>query len=95
MALTKLETDHEMTGSKVSKYLEELKQKWPRLVPKYLRSDSLKGPLSVLDSPDRTAAGKIEPLWTWNPGALTAPCGHCRGTPWDLLSSSRSRRNQC
>jgi nucleoside phosphorylase len=51
-ALTKLETDHEMTGSKVSKYLEELKQKWPRLVPKYLRSDSLKDPLSAPDSPD-------------------------------------------
>ncbi|KAK5993398.1 Ankyrin repeat domain-containing protein 50 [Cladobotryum mycophilum] len=40
-ALTKLETTHEMEGSKVPQYLDELKEKWPRLVPKYIRSDSL------------------------------------------------------
>lgn len=41
-ALTKLETEHEMTGSKVPEYLTELKKRWPRLAPKYLRSDGLK-----------------------------------------------------
>lgn len=41
-ALTELETDHELTGSRIPEYLDELRQKWPRLVPKYLRSDSLK-----------------------------------------------------
>ncbi|RTE69030.1 hypothetical protein BHE90_016591 [Fusarium euwallaceae] len=40
-ALTKLETEHEFNGSKIPEYLDELKEKWPRLVPKYLRSDSL------------------------------------------------------
>ena len=40
-ALTRLETEHDLTGSKVPEYLEELKEKWPRLAPKYLRSDSL------------------------------------------------------
>ncbi len=30
-----------MTGSKIPEFLEEMKQKWPRLAPKYLRSDSL------------------------------------------------------
>ncbi|KAK2933703.1 Ankyrin repeat [Fusarium oxysporum f. sp. vasinfectum] len=41
-ALTKLETEHEMKGSRIQEYLDELKQKWPKLEPKYLRSDSLK-----------------------------------------------------
>jgi nucleoside phosphorylase len=40
-ALSKLETQHALSGPKMPEYLEELKQKWPRLVPKYLRSDSL------------------------------------------------------
>ncbi|KAJ6030316.1 ankyrin repeat-containing protein [Penicillium canescens] len=40
-ALSKLETAYDMKGSKIPKYLDELKEKWPRLVPKYLRSDSL------------------------------------------------------
>ncbi|KAH6983729.1 hypothetical protein EDB80DRAFT_245320 [Ilyonectria destructans] len=40
-ALTKLETEHELSGSKIPEYLDELKEKWPKLVPKYLRSDSL------------------------------------------------------
>jgi hypothetical protein len=37
-----LETDHELTSSRIPEYLDELRQKWPRLVLKYLRSDSLK-----------------------------------------------------
>ncbi|KAM0078874.1 hypothetical protein ACKRZS_008740 [Fusarium odoratissimum] len=41
-ALTKLETEHEMKGSRIQEYLDELKQKWPKLEPRYLRSDSLK-----------------------------------------------------
>jgi nucleoside phosphorylase len=39
--LTKLETEYELTGSKIPEYLEELKEKWPRLALKYLRSNSL------------------------------------------------------
>ena len=48
-ALTKLETEHELSGSKVPEYLDELKQKWPRLVPRYLRSDSLEDVLFEAD----------------------------------------------
>ncbi|KAI3573063.1 hypothetical protein IWW34DRAFT_888169 [Fusarium oxysporum f. sp. albedinis] len=41
-ALTKLETEHEMKESRIQEYLNEMKEKWPKLGPKYLRSDSLK-----------------------------------------------------
>ena len=41
-ALAKLETDPEMNGSKIPRYLDDLKRNWPRLAPKYLRSNSLK-----------------------------------------------------
>ncbi|KAK5997071.1 hypothetical protein PT974_02423 [Cladobotryum mycophilum] len=41
-ALTLLETYHDLSGSKIPEYLDELKEKWPRLAPRYLRSDSLK-----------------------------------------------------
>jgi nucleoside phosphorylase len=40
-AVTKLETEHELNGSKIPEHLNELKQKWPRLASKYIRSDSL------------------------------------------------------
>jgi nucleoside phosphorylase len=48
-ALTKLETEHELKGSKVPEYLHKLKDKWPRLAPKYLRSDSLEDVLFNAD----------------------------------------------
>ena len=48
-ALTKLETEHELNGSKIREYLDELKQKWPRLALKYLRSDSLEDVLFKAD----------------------------------------------
>ncbi|KAJ5988304.1 hypothetical protein N7481_003514 [Penicillium waksmanii] len=38
-ALTALETEHDLVGSKIPEYLEELREKWPRLVSKYLPSD--------------------------------------------------------
>jgi nucleoside phosphorylase len=41
-ALTKLETEHELTGSMVPDYLEEIREKWPKLVSSYLRNDSMK-----------------------------------------------------
>ncbi|KAI0531849.1 hypothetical protein GGR58DRAFT_210281 [Xylaria digitata] len=53
-ALTKLETNHEIFGSKIPEYLEELERKWPRLVPKYIRSASLKDPMFVPDTSDRS-----------------------------------------
>ncbi|KAH7201231.1 hypothetical protein DER44DRAFT_439363 [Fusarium oxysporum] len=48
-ALTKLKTENELNGSKIPKYLDELKQKWPRLAPKYLRSESLEDVLFKAD----------------------------------------------
>jgi nucleoside phosphorylase len=55
-ALAKLETQHEMNGSKTPEYLDELKQKWPKLAPNYLRSDSLK---DVLFRADHNHVDKI------------------------------------
>ncbi|CRG92353.1 Polyprotein pp220 [Talaromyces islandicus] len=40
-ALTKLQSKHDMQGSEIPYYLENLRQKWPKLAPQYLRSDSL------------------------------------------------------
>lgn len=48
-ALTKLETEYELNGSRISEYLDKLKQKWPRLAPKYLRSESLEDVLFKAD----------------------------------------------
>ncbi|KAH6668468.1 nucleoside phosphorylase domain-containing protein [Halenospora varia] len=48
-ALTKLEKEHAMKGSKIPQYLEELEKNWPRLVPKYIRSESLKDVLFRAD----------------------------------------------
>ncbi|KAF5712420.1 ankyrin protein [Fusarium mundagurra] len=41
-ALTQLETQHNLVGTKIPEYLEELKQKWPRLAAESLRNESLK-----------------------------------------------------
>jgi nucleoside phosphorylase len=50
-ALTKLETEHEMHGSKIHQYLEDSERKYPRLAAKYARCGSLKDPLFT---PDRS-----------------------------------------
>lgn len=52
-ALTKLETNYEMAGSKIPEYLDEMAKKWPRLVRKYIWSDSLKDPMYESDTSDR------------------------------------------
>lgn len=41
-ALTKLETENDLEGSRIPEYLEELKAKYPRLALKYSKPDSLK-----------------------------------------------------
>lgn len=46
-ALTKMETNAAMRGSKILQYLEEMEVKWPKLVPEYTRSASLEDPLSA------------------------------------------------
>ncbi|KAK4069154.1 hypothetical protein Trihar35433_5733 [Trichoderma harzianum] len=42
--LSKLESEHEMQESKISIFLDEMKQKWPRLYPKYFWNQSLRDP---------------------------------------------------
>lgn len=49
-ALTKLETRHEMSGPKMYQYLDEMGQKWPKLVPTYTRRDCLVDPLFAYDN---------------------------------------------
>jgi nucleoside phosphorylase len=44
-ALSKLETERETKGSQIPRYLDELAKMFPLLVPKYIKSDSLKDPL--------------------------------------------------
>ncbi|KAF5983310.1 ankyrin protein [Fusarium bulbicola] len=41
-ALTQLETQHNLVGTKIPEYLGELKQKWPKLAAASLRNGSLK-----------------------------------------------------
>ena len=48
-ALTKLKTTHEIKGSMIAQYLEDLKTNWPRLAAKYTRSDSLEDVLFRAD----------------------------------------------
>jgi nucleoside phosphorylase len=48
-ALTKLKTKHELEGSMISQYLEDLKTNWPRLAAKYTRSESLEDVLFRAD----------------------------------------------
>ncbi|KAI2630970.1 ankyrin repeat protein [Hypoxylon sp. NC1633] len=48
-ALTILESEHALNGTKIPQYLGEISQKWPNLAPRYLWSDSLKDPLFSTD----------------------------------------------
>jgi nucleoside phosphorylase len=56
-AMSRLETDNEMYGSKIPRYLEELVQRHPRLKAKYSRSESLKDVLFRADYPHSKTAG--------------------------------------
>jgi nucleoside phosphorylase len=49
-ALTKLETQHDMHGSKIHDYLDDLGEKYPNLAAKYTQSDALKDPLFIPES---------------------------------------------
>ncbi|KAE8142398.1 hypothetical protein BDV38DRAFT_277928 [Aspergillus pseudotamarii] len=46
-ALTKLETEHDLYGTKIPETLDGLKLKWPRLSPKYLKCDSFEDTLNT------------------------------------------------
>lgn len=48
-ALAKLETEHEMRGTRIPNYLENVKRIWPRLGQQYLSTDSLEDILFKAD----------------------------------------------
>ncbi|KAK6515975.1 hypothetical protein TWF281_004565 [Arthrobotrys megalospora] len=48
-ALSVLETNYPLYGSKIPEYLHEVEEKWPGLKPKYTWTESLKDPLSTPD----------------------------------------------
>jgi nucleoside phosphorylase len=53
-AVSKLMTEHELNGSKIPEYLEELATKYPRLAPEFRRPDSLKDILFKANSGHKT-----------------------------------------
>jgi nucleoside phosphorylase len=63
-ALTNLERDHAMTGSKIPQYLEDLKKNWSNLAPMYTRSESLKDVLFRADynHVEKSAIGNVDTL---------------------------------
>ncbi|KAL6788157.1 ankyrin repeat-containing domain protein [Trichoderma sp. SZMC 28012] len=91
-ALGKLESEHEMTGSKVPRLLEELKGKYPRLAKKYLKSDSLQDLLFRADyahiheplmNTQGATGGIVEPLLDDDEGSddeCEEPCPFCDKT---------------
>jgi nucleoside phosphorylase len=63
-ALTNLERDHAMVGSKIPQYLKDLKKNWPNLAPMYARSESLKDVLFRADynHVEKPAIGNVDTL---------------------------------
>ncbi|KAF3189894.1 hypothetical protein TWF788_009881 [Orbilia oligospora] len=61
-ALGKLESSHEMNGTKIPEYLDDLTQKWPRLVSKYIKSDSHVDPL-LLPLKDEKPQSSDKSVW--------------------------------
>ncbi|KAK6361429.1 hypothetical protein TWF730_005158 [Orbilia blumenaviensis] len=45
-AVSRLETEHDMHGPKISQYLHIMKEKWPNLAPKFGWSEALSDPLT-------------------------------------------------
>ncbi|KAF3207863.1 hypothetical protein TWF679_008195 [Orbilia oligospora] len=61
-ALGKLESSHEMNGTKIPEYLDDLAQRWPRLVSKYIKSDSHVDPL-LLPLNDKKPQSSENSIW--------------------------------
>ncbi|KAH0429060.1 hypothetical protein CcaCcLH18_08687 [Colletotrichum camelliae] len=49
-ALTRIESDHEMGDSKISEHLDDINRKFPKMAPKYLRSEFLRDVIFEADS---------------------------------------------
>jgi nucleoside phosphorylase len=89
-ALTKLETKHEMAGSKIPQYLDDLKKNWPNLVPKYTRSASLKDPLLAPDNSHRSRS-RWQLLFSMLWEATLALLGYLLGW-WAFASMDRGSK---
>ncbi|KAK5988372.1 Ankyrin-R-like protein [Cladobotryum mycophilum] len=66
-ALTKLRTSHEMKGPKIRQYLDNVEKDWPRLAPRYTRSDTLSDPLLEPENPQHSGDGALEDRWALVP----------------------------
>lgn len=58
-AVSKLESDHEMYGSQILDFLNDLKERYPRLASKYTWSASLKDPLATQSSTANSITGLV------------------------------------
>src|SRR4051812_19618036 len=58
--ITKLESEREMYGERIPHYMNNLKEKWPKLVPKYTWNESLKDPLFALDNSHCSQPGRAQ-----------------------------------
>ncbi|ETI26228.1 hypothetical protein G647_03005 [Cladophialophora carrionii CBS 160.54] len=56
-ALGALETEHDLSGSRIPEYFDELKQKYPKAAKKYLRSDAIQDILFRADYDHVSEAG--------------------------------------
>ncbi|KAK6345458.1 hypothetical protein TWF718_007374 [Orbilia javanica] len=62
-ALTRLETIHDSEGTQIPEHLDSLKKKWPRLVPKYTWTESLKDPLCAPDTHQNWVVWFLSLFW--------------------------------
>ncbi|EDN02634.1 conserved hypothetical protein [Histoplasma mississippiense (nom. inval.)] len=84
-AVTKLEREHKMKGSKIPHYLDELKDNWPRLAPRYTRPESLRDVLfrasckhvEKPDTSDTSTEESQEDGYEEEEEGEGDPCSHC------------------
>ncbi|KAL7767089.1 hypothetical protein ACKLNR_005005 [Fusarium oxysporum f. sp. zingiberi] len=78
-ALTQLETQHNLVGTKIPEYLEELKYKWPKLAAASLRNESLKDVLfkSSYDHVESTVSNTDDEDMSEGEDGEQDPCLFC------------------
>lgn len=92
-ALAKLETKHELKGSDIPKYLEELETNWPKLAAKYTRSKTLedilfranynhidKKPMDAIHTPVNAEESGNEDDWENEEEEEQKSCPYCDRT---------------
>ncbi|UKZ82599.1 hypothetical protein TrVFT333_010392 [Trichoderma virens FT-333] len=76
--LSKLESEHEMQESKIPTFFDEMKEKWPKLYPKYFWNDSLRDPQ---DNGNEAAANRAISI------AANEPWKRCPDIHYGLIAS--------